>query len=218
MYRLTRCFIAMFSVAALSAAPSASAATFTPYTDRSAFDAVTAGRTIIDFSGLASPGDFTYYGSPGMLSVGGVSFASSGPMFVQNDGVSSRLTYQQGSPPNTLLVTLPTGTAAVGFDFEGDPMTITFAGGTSFDLGGVSFPDFEFRGFTSNAPITSFLLSSVSGNDLKFFTFGQAVPEPAAMVLLVMGCVPMLGIALARRSGRRGGVVVPLAAETASAA
>src|SRR5262249_9821997 len=144
--------------------------------------------------------------NPGMLSVGGVSFASSGPMFVQNDGISSRLTYQQGTPPNTLLVTLPAGKTAVGFDFEGDPMTITFPGGASFNLGGVSFPNFEFRAFTSDAPITSFTLSSSNGNALKNFTFGQAVPEPAAIVLLIMGCAPMLGIIRAQRSGRRSPV------------
>src|SRR5687768_13005890 len=83
----------------------ASAATITPFTDRTAFNAATTNRTIIDFEGLAPSGSFTFYGSPGSLTLSGVTFQSNGPLFVQNDGTNSRLTFQQATPTNILTVT-----------------------------------------------------------------------------------------------------------------
>jgi PEP-CTERM motif len=167
---------------------------------RTAFDAATTNQTIIDFSGLAPSNGFAYFGTPGSLTISGVHFATNGPLFVQNDGVSSRLTVQQGTPTSVLDVTLPPGTTAVGFDFiSGDPLTMTFATGEIFDLGSMPFPDYGFAGFISDQAITSISLDS-TGADYKNFTFGQAVPEPSSVVMLGAGAFGFIGYTLRRRA------------------
>jgi PEP-CTERM motif len=167
---------------------------------RSAFDAATTNQTIIDFSGLAPANGFAYFGTPGSLTLSGVNFATpNGPLFVQNDGVSSRLTVQQGTPTSVVDVTLPAGTTAVGFDFiSGDPLTITFATGEVFDLGSMPYPDYGFAGFISDHAITSISLDS-TGADYKNFTFGQAVPEPSSVVMLGASALGFIGYVLRRR-------------------
>src|SRR6266566_6100216 len=95
-----------------------SAAVIQQFTDRNAFNAATMNRAVIDFEGLAPPGGFTFYGNPGSLVLSGVTFASNGPLFVQNSnggplGVGSRLTFQQATPTNILNVTLPACVSAV---------------------------------------------------------------------------------------------------------
>jgi PEP-CTERM motif len=168
---------------------------------RTAFDAATTNQTIIDFSGLAPANGFAYFGTPGSLTLSGVNFATpNGPLFVQNDGVSSRLTVQQGTPTSVLDVTLPAGTTAVGFDFlSGDPLTITFVTGEAFDLGSMPGPDYGFVGFISDQAISSISLESLTGTDYKNFTFGQAVPEPSSVVMLGAGALGFIGYVLRRR-------------------
>jgi PEP-CTERM motif len=168
---------------------------------RTAFDAATTNQTIIDFSGLAPANGFAYFGTPGSLTLSGVNFATpNGPLFVQNDGVSSRLTVQQGTPTSVLDVTLPAGTTAVGFDFlSGDPLTITFVTGEAFDLGSMPGPDYGFAGFISDQAISSISLESLTGTDYKNFTFGQAVPEPSSVVMLGAGALGFIGYVLRRR-------------------
>jgi len=150
----------------------ASAATITPFTDHTAFNAATMNRTLIDFEGLAPSGSFTFYGNPGSLMLSGVTFQSNGLLFVQNSsggplGVGSRLTFQQATPTNILTVTLPANVSAVGFDFiAGDPVTVTLSSGQSsqsFNIGTSPFPNFSFAGFTADGPISAIQVTSVRG-------------------------------------------------------
>lgn len=170
----------------------------TLYTSRAAFDAATTGVGVIDFAGLATSDVSSYFGNPGSLTVENVSFeAPNGPLFVQNDGVASRLTIQQGTPFDLLQVALPGGITAVGFDYEsGTGFTLTLASGESFELPVVRYPIFEFAGFTTDQPIDSF--SMKGGGDLMNFTFGAAVPvpEPASAFLFGLGGIGLTCIGL----------------------
>ena len=194
MARHLRWFLATLAVMIAAWDRAASADTITLYTSRSAFDAATTDRSLLDLSGLAPTNGFMFYGNPGNLSVGGVTFASNGPLFVQNDGETSRVTFQQAQPTNVHDVTLPAGTTAFGFDFlSGDPLTITFASGETFDLGAITFPDTKFAGFTSDRAIASFRLESIPGADLSHITLARAVSEPGAAFLLVTGGLSGMG-------------------------
>ncbi len=195
----------LFSLAALSLCELGESArgALIQFDDRAAFDAVTTNQTIIDFSGLAPTNGFSYFGTPGSLTIRGVNFMTNGPLFVQNDGVSSRLTVQQGTPTSVLYVTLPAGTTAVGFDFiSGDPLTITFASGETIDLGSKPYPVYGFAGFISDQVITSISLDS-TGADYKNFTFGQAVPEPSSVMMLGAGALGFIGSIVRRRRTTR---------------
>jgi len=179
------------------------------FDSRAAFDTATSNQLIIDFSGLAPDNGFSYYGNPGTLTVSGVTFASNGPLFVQNDGVSSRLTVQQGSPDDLVDVTPPAGTTAFGFDYiAGAHVVVTLANGDSYELGESPYPDYHFAGFVSDQVITSLRLESAGGFDLKRFTFGQAVPEPSSAMILGIGLLAtLLSVTGFGRNGsqRRGG-------------
>lgn len=157
------------------------------YSTRSDFDAATINYSVIDFSNLAPPNSFAFFGIPGFLSLSGVTFETpNGPLFVQNDGAVSRLSYQQGVPSDVLDVTLPAGITALGFNYVGTlGQSITFSSGDSFNLPPAFLPVTSFVGFTFDQPVSSFQLTGIGGGDVAFFSFGVAVPEPSSLCLVV---------------------------------
>ena len=91
------------------------------YTDEAAFLAELDSATLIDFEGVANPGEFEFFGDPGAFSDQGVTFSNNSQMFVQNNdslyGTSSFLT-ASGADPQVLTITLPGSTITVGFSYS----------------------------------------------------------------------------------------------------
>jgi hypothetical protein len=176
------------------------------YSDPAQFAAASTNMTGIDFENLAPSGRFSYYGDPGTLAIGGVTFTTNSPLFVQNNnayGTGAFLSAQQ-SDPEIVNIVLPSGITAVGSDyFSAYSTTVTLSSGQSFVIPGGTYPDLGFFGFTTDTAVSSIQLT-VAGNgiDLDNFTFGQAVPEPTTIALLTTGMLVVAGGPLLRRRRR----------------
>lgn len=191
------------------------------YTDRAQFTTASANTTVITFENLAPPGSFSYYGNPGSLNLSGVTFTTNSPLFVQNNnayGTGAYLSAQQTNP-EIVTIALPSGITAVGSDyFSAYDTTVTLSTGQSFAIPGGTYPNIMFFGFTTDAAISSIQLAVAGdGIDLDNFTFGQAVPEPAALTLMVTGMLAVAAGPLRRRRGVRTGQVQGKVRESAIA-
>src|SRR5205807_1641945 len=92
------------------------------YTDRPQFNSASMSLQNIDFEGLAPSGGYTYYGNPGTLTLNGVRLDTNHLMFVQNRNyynTGAFMSAQQGGPTQTVTITLPPGTTAIGMDYGG---------------------------------------------------------------------------------------------------
>lgn len=218
--------VAALAVLLTSASVSAQTVTFT---DRTVFNAAVTGGQTLDFSGLIPAGVATTLGSQAYasgLTVNGATFSGvNSPLFVINPASSFQTNKGLGSglfltaaggtgasnPLSQILIALPSSVTAFGFDLgtfspRGEALDITF-GGTTFSTGtsaGLGVP--TFIGFTSNAPVTSILVSAQAGArgdvNLDTFTFGSAiaaVPEPATWALMILG-FGAIGGSMRRRS------------------
>src|SRR5439155_10743208 len=139
----------------------------TTYSDRAKFVAAATHLQTINFEGLAPAGGSTLYGNPGLLTLSGVSFTTSGnDLFVQNKNyynTGAFLSAQQGSSPVILKITLPAGITALGGDFQVSQATVTLSTGEVRVFSGHPFPSLVFFGVTSTAPITSVSFQVGSG-------------------------------------------------------
>lgn len=186
----------------------------TVYTSRAAFDAATAGQTIIDFNGIAGANSYVAYNA-GPLILSGVTFTGNGSMFVIGENWYGTA-YPDGgylnsdyAATNTIVATLP-GATAVGFDFGGllgAPVTFTVTLSDGFTWSATSngsispLTPLEFIGITSSTPLSSIKIdmpNAASYNAIDNFTLAAAVPEPASCALLLTG-LGMLGATMRRR-------------------
>jgi hypothetical protein len=234
MFRFSKFALALAAFAALGLASAASAnaaplvfnsrATYTsqaptPQTgiDFDSAAANTGYEMSLTFAGVR----FDYVGptagspQPGVGVVNGVNFGTSNNALGVN-------TPALAAGTNTLLITLPTGTTSVGFDFKGSnssqvgvsPATYTvvvnYTDGTNsgpLAIANPSFTSFGFFGFvTTDRVIQSISIATGSGGApiLDNVTFGPAaavepVPEPATMVLFGTGLAGVASLARRRR-------------------
>lgn len=165
---------------------SESTGNITRFTERAAFDKASADRTIITFEGLAPPGGFTSYDSPGSLTTGGVFFSTNNYLFIQNNnffGTGSIFSAQQGSHPQVVNIALPANVTAVGSDFfSAVPVQITLSTGQRYTLQGNPLPNFAFAGFTSTIAISSVQFVANNGIDLDNFVYGRGLPNPTVQI------------------------------------
>ncbi|MFO1498707.1 MAG: hypothetical protein U1G07_09990 [Verrucomicrobiota bacterium] len=156
------------------------ATSLTVFQDLAGFTSRCVTTSVIDFEGLIPVGhDFSYFGSPGSLSLNGVSFHNNSPLFVQDHnfyGTRAILSAQQ-TAAEVLLVDLPPGITAISFlYFAWDPIILTLSDGQTLHLAGRTFPDSGFLGFATDHPISSMQFSVHAGLDLDNLRFGQ-VPD-----------------------------------------
>ena len=196
-------------------------AAVTVYDSAATFGAAVAGAAEHGFEGIA-PANGNLYGA---ATVAGVTFDSNVAKFVidglatPNYGASFFSGQSPDMRPSDVLVSMA-GVNAIGFTFgsyvstPGTAVTVGLSTGdtfiTSFPL--ASEPNTKFIGFVSDTPITAISLSSIANPpsppggldysyslDIVNFTIAAAaVPEPASLVLMLLG----LGLVapLARRA------------------
>ena len=213
---LSVCFkgLPIMIAAALVLAPMQSKAD-TVYTTASAFTTATSGTTTITFNGIAAPGSFVSETSP--VTFSGATFSSSSSLYVIDPAYYS-FPYTGGGflsadylTPDIVMVALPAGTTAVGFDYGGlfgptGSFLVTLSDGFSTTLsstGSTASGTLDFAGFTSSTDLTSITLTlpdSPNYNALDNFVYGSAspVPEPATLGLMLTGLLGAAG-AIRRR-------------------
>lgn len=188
------------------------------YSNLADFQAAATGVTTIDFNGIAAAGSFVGYGT-GPLSLSGVTFNSNGSMFVIDPGYYSS-SYAGGgflnsdfstSGVNTITAALPSPVTALAMEFGGlfgGPVDFTFSFSDGSSVSGSSAASIiggtplAFIGFTSTVAITSASISmpdSPNYNAIDNFRFGNSVPEPGSLALILLG---MSGLAVAGRRRR----------------
>jgi len=216
------------------------------FTDRQAWASTSPGLTTIDFVGLggSTPGSDQGYLSG--LTDDGVTFngidGNDQPyLYVRSADISFGLPDFLFGPPNRtdcfptgcfpgtpgsgIVVELPAGVTAVGWDFanfyeSGDygnnfavGLEVDFTDGTIYSssyIGGITSWSGGplFVGFTSSAPIDSFEIMGPGFPTVENFSFGglptttSVTPEPSSLSLEVAG-VAVLGVITAGRQGSR---------------
>lgn len=240
MFRFTKLALALAAFAALGLA-SASSASAAPlvFSDRTLYGAQAAPtQTNINFSSATANAGYQT-----SLTFAGVTFQYVGPTagspnpgvgvvngfanFGTADNALGVNTPALAAGTQTLLITLPTGTTSVGFDFKGSDSTqvgalspatytviVNYTDGTNsgpLAIANPSFTTFGFFGFvTTDKLIQSISIATNSGGAplLDNVTFGPAaavepVPEPATMVLFGTGLAGVASLARRRRTQSR---------------
>ena len=192
------------------------------YSDMGSFQAASAGRSSIDFSGMVQSRQFVPYPTPGGLSVDGVTFSIANPVAGDALNVTAN-NYYPGTTyarnflvdayvpsANTLTVTitLPTPSTAFGIDlgtFKGAGLSFAFSNGDKYyQVGSATFGETQFDGFTFSSPVTSVSVTEArSGGEalvIDNVQYGVAAPEPASFALFASG---LLAIGCRRVLGRR---------------
>lgn len=197
--------------AAALIAGAADAATFT---SRTAFEAATTGRTVIDFTGAGNTSHGVDYDAGSAL------FTTNGDIFTMpptpggfHAGVafgSEYLEWQKQDGESVLLITFDAPVTAFGMDYtelngKAGPLTATL-GGLSGDILLTTSSAVQFFGYTSETPFTQVRLG------MPFYYFGEGrfptidnvtfgavgVPEPGSWALMIGG-FGLAGAALRRR-------------------
>ncbi len=200
--------------ALLTTAASAHASTVL-YTDRAEFESKLASSTLIDFNDQVTPPDLYTNYAPfpgGTVTLSGVTFTATADAYLYaidpafspgtyglGDGVVLSWQYNVGAP-NELMIQLPAGTLAFGFDFG----RTTGASSIRFEFAMFNVQTYEFDsqdgasfiGFVSDTPMQGLLVNVPDDaiGQLDRFVFSSqinpgtaAVPEPASIALTVCG-------------------------------
>lgn len=181
------------------------------FSDRTVWNAATAGVSNIDFEGLAEPGSFVVANG---ATIGGVTFTGSGNLFVVDPAYSPEF-YDWGSGAvmlgdlNSTITATFAGVTSLGLDLMsildyGATLTLGLSTGDSVAVATANYPDRTFFGVTSDLPITMITISGSGGYpEIDNFSFGRAgvaaVPEPSS-ILLVGLAAAALRLASRRKS------------------
>jgi hypothetical protein len=190
--------------------------------DRTTFSLATTNLQIIDFEGVASPfNPFVSYSWSGGYTASGVNFVGVqdlGPgsefylYLTDQTAIHSNYDWNSGDSllfetRGHLVVNLPAGVTALGFDFMaesdmgentgGTLFTFALSSGEEFTGSSLSRPGRAFFGITSTMPISSISIETTSMIRpwmpiIDNFTFGQAVPEPSILGLVAFGLLALL--------------------------
>jgi hypothetical protein len=200
-------------------APFAPAAVVT-FGDRVPFTLATTNIQTIDFEGIASPSNpFVSVNTAAGFTTAGVNF---GGRSTQNgsyylyvaDQTAVSPDYDWGSGDSLLfesrghlIATLPTGITALGFDFmaeddagsntAGTSFTFTLSSGEVFTSLSLVRPNRAFFGVSSDQAITSIRIETTHEVRpplpiIDNFSFGQTVPEPSTVGLLLFSGIAIL--------------------------
>jgi len=188
-------FLGSLDASAASAAP-------TFYTSKASFLSALQSSSTQTFNTLSSAA----YGSPGTLSIGGLTIQTTGPLFTQAANYYNTGTFvsAQQTTPTNVKFTFPS-VSAFGFDYStGISGTLT-ANGSNFTFAATGFPNLGFVGVIDfNALSTASINLQGNGIDLDNVITGTAaataVPEPSAWVMMVLG-MGAVGYATRRRRG-----------------
>jgi hypothetical protein len=193
------------------------------YASQAAFDAAAAPLTNISFNSIPLPGGITTlssYSADGVVFSGqtlsGPGIYAIGPSYYfeyDRDGNVSLDSYT-GTSNNTMTISLPANTYAVGFDLftviNNQPTAAdtedVVVGGQSYNVASLPYngqrngSDLAFFGVVSTTPIATVTLSpeiySQTGTDIENFQFGgqapASAPEPGSMFLLSGGALAAL--------------------------
>jgi hypothetical protein len=221
--KLHTSLLAFVSLALLASSPVR--AGVAAYDTFASFNAAVAGLITYGFNGITVPEPGCIGCALGPQTVGGITFNSTGFPFVlaadptrYGGGVQVFSGQSSTVDPSNVIVTTP-GIYAIGFNFgayittPGTPVTIALNTGDVFTriLPPNAGLDTVFLGFTSTAPLTSIIFTTI-GNvanpppvayslDIVNFTTISPVPEPAEWAMMALG---LGAIAFLRKRGKQG--------------
>jgi hypothetical protein len=190
-------------VVALLVAPLvANAAVITQYGSRADWIAAVGTSTVIDFEGLAQPGNGFGIPVPPGLTLSGVNFSTATPTsgidFILagplSYGPSSVLALYDDSVPRTLNLVFPNGgSTGIAFDLGktviSEDVTVMLSTGDSFVVvvPVAPFPGYGFVGFTSSVPVIEVsIIESRGGTNVLLLdnvSFGAALPPPPTVTV-----------------------------------